>query len=167
MGSGKSTQGKKLASILRMGFADLDQYIQKKENKTVQFIFEEEGEKQFRDLETKYLNELIADKNGKVISLGGGTVCFNGNLESIKRSGMLIYIEMNAEDLAARLKRSRQNRPLLKNISPDELVDFISDKLKEREEYYRSAHLTIAGAEINLLQLKEEILIFKRNHAHQ
>jgi len=59
MGSGKSTHGKKLAGILKKPFVDLDQYIQNKENKTVQFIFDNEGENEFRKLETTYLKELI------------------------------------------------------------------------------------------------------------
>lgn len=157
MGCGKSTHGKKLAAILKQPFIDLDTYIQKQENKTVQFIFDNEGEELFRELETKYLNELIALKEPHVISLGGGTVCFNGNIEKIKAKGILIYIEMSAAALAERLKKSNQKRPLLKNVSPDNLIEFIEKKLKERNQFYTQAHITLKGISLNHIQLLQWI----------
>jgi shikimate kinase len=164
MGSGKSTHGKKLASINRQKFFDLDSYIQKKENKTVQFIFDNEGEEQFRELESKYLKELIAEPGGLVISLGGGTVCFNNNLKFIKENGVLIYIEMPAEELATRLKKSRQSRPLLKNVEAKDLPSFIERKLEERNKHYKAAHITVNGIEFNHLQLQQQINEFVKAH---
>lgn len=161
MGSGKSTQGKKLASLLRMRFVDLDSYIQKQEDKAIQSIFDEEGELHFRNLETKYLKELIEEKNDKVFSLGGGSVCFNNNLELVKKNGILVYIQMPPAALAERLSKSRQRRPLLKNLSPPELISFIESKLSEREKYYLSSHLKINGIDLKTEELKELILAFK------
>lgn len=164
MGSGKSTQGKKLASLLRMRYIDLDKHIQKLENKTIESIFETLGEKHFRDLETKYLKELVQEKNPKIFSLGGGTVCFNNNIEFIKSSGILIYINMTAAALSERLKKSKQNRPLLKNIHPDEINNFIEQKLKDRQLYYTQAHLTIEGINLTATDLNNAILQFKKHN---
>lgn len=158
MGCGKSTHGKKLAGILKLPFVDLDAYIQEKENKTVQFIFDNEGEKQFRELETKYLEELISKNSSHVISLGGGTVCFNNNIETVKKSGILIYIEMPAKALAERLQRSKQKRPLLKNVIPANIEQFIEEKLEERNKYYNQAHIIMSGINLNHMQLHQLIL---------
>jgi shikimate kinase len=163
MGSGKSTHGKKLASVLKYAFVDLDEYIQKSENKTIQFIFDHEGEEIFRDLEKKYLTELINKSENLVISLGGGTVCFNNNIELVKKNGLLIYIEMSPHSLADRLEKSRQKRPLLKKIPADQLFSFIEQKLSERNKYYHQAHLIMKGENLNYLELHRRIMENKRS----
>jgi shikimate kinase len=162
MGSGKSTHGKKLASVLKFPFVDLDEYIQRSENKTIQFIFDHEGEEVFRDLETKYLTELINKPESLVISLGGGTVCFNNNIELVKSSGLLVYIEMSPRSLADRLEKSRQKRPLLKNVPADELFGFIEKKLDERNKFYHQAHLVMKGENLNYLELHRLIIESKK-----
>lgn len=164
MGSGKSTQGKKLASLLRMRFVDLDSYIQKQEDKLIQSIFDDEGELHFRNLETKYLKELIEDKNDKVFSLGGGSVCFNNNIELIKKNGILIYIEMPTAALAERLNKSRKSRPLIKNLAAAELLSYVETKLAEREKYYLESHLKINGIDLKSEKLKELIFTYKSAH---
>lgn len=158
MGCGKSTHGKKMASILKCGFVDLDRYIQEKENKTIQFIFENEGEHEFRKLESHYLKEVIKKEEQHIISLGGGTVCFNNNLEVVKKNGILVYIEMPAKALAVRLQKSHQYRPLLNGLTPLQLPDFIENKLNERNQFYRQADIITDGVNINYLQLQRSIL---------
>jgi shikimate kinase len=161
MGCGKSTHGKKIAGLLKMPFTDLDAYIQKKESKTVQFIFDNEGESEFRKLETKYLIEVIGDKKEQVISLGGGTVCYNDNLSLIKGKGVLIYIEMPSSALAERLEKSKQKRPLLKNVPSSELSSFIEKKLEERNKFYRQANIIVNGIDLNHLQLHQLLIDYK------
>lgn len=162
MGCGKSTHGKKIARLLKMSFVDLDKYIQEKENKTIQFIFDHEGETEFRKLESHYLNEIINSDSGSVISLGGGTVCFNSNLNIIKEKGILVYIQMPPEALSDRLQNSKQKRPLLKNITSENLLSFIREKLKERDEYYLQADIIINGIDLNHLHLYK-LLIEQRD----
>jgi shikimate kinase len=161
MGCGKSTHGRKIASVLKMPFTDLDAYIQTKESKTVQFIFDNEGEEEFRTLETKYLSEIVNNPKPQVISLGGGTVCFNNNLELIKEKGVLVYIQMPAGALAERLQKSKQKRPLLKNLKADELELFIEKKLQERELFYKQADIIVDGINLNHLQLHQLLIDHK------
>jgi shikimate kinase len=160
MGSGKSTHGKKLATLLKRKFFDLDSYIQLKENKTISFIFENEGESVFREMEKKHLKELVASEENLVISLGGGTVCFHDIIDFIKANGTLIYIDMPVKALAHRLHNSPQPRPLLKNTTGEELEKLVNEKLKEREKYYHQAHLRVDGVNINLLKIAETIKNF-------
>jgi len=72
MGSGKSTIGKRLAENIEYPFIDLDSYIKKEGNKTIENIFQNYGEEYFRELETKSLKAIMND--GAVISCGGGIV---------------------------------------------------------------------------------------------
>ena len=52
--SGKTNIGKRVAKKTEFTFLDLDNYLADKENKSVAIIFAEQGEKTFRELETKY-----------------------------------------------------------------------------------------------------------------
>lgn len=164
MGSGKTTAGKKLAPILKTRFIDLDEYIEKKENRSIPVIFEEEGEAKFREIETRCLGEVIKLKEPHVISLGGGTICFNSNLETIKQKGLLIYIELPVEELAERIKESKTTRPLLKTLSDEELIKNIDEILHERKKYYEQAHVIINGLNLTPQLLQQKILAsYKEN----
>jgi len=154
MGSGKSTLGKKIAQKLDMPFYDLDAFIENQENKSISSIFESQGEEAFREMETKYLKQLIKNEVLAVIALGGGTLAFNNTIELIKSAGLLIYIELPPAALIKRLKASRDSRPLLKFISENELPEFIHQLLDERKKFYEQAHLKIRG-----INLKPENLI--------
>lgn len=153
MGSGKSTHGKKLAMALKRPFEDLDKYIQKKENKTIDFIFRHEGESAFREMETNCLKDLVMSKENLVVALGGGTVCFNNNIELIKQNGILVYIEMPVKALTERLKKSRQSRPVLKNATGEELETLIDTKLEERKRFYQQADVTVDGINLRIPDL--------------
>ncbi|MES2131262.1 MAG: shikimate kinase, partial [Bacteroidota bacterium] len=85
MSAGKTTHGKKLAKNIGYHFIDLDQYTEKKLGKAITELFAEVGEDEFRNIETTSLNECINDNQKTVIALGGGTPCFNSNLELIKK----------------------------------------------------------------------------------
>ncbi|HIF14924.1 MAG TPA: shikimate kinase, partial [Bacteroidetes bacterium] len=90
MGSGKTTIGKQLAKKLNYNFIDLDQYIEKALNTSVSSIFSDKGEPYFRDIETSYLKKALELKNS-VISLGGGTPCFNNNMDIINVHSKSIF----------------------------------------------------------------------------
>ncbi len=163
MGSGKSTAGKALATLLKTRCIDLDEYLEKKEGRTIPEIFESEGEVIFRELEKKYLSELLKLKEPHIISLGGGTVCFYDNLENIKTKGLLIYIELPVEILADRIKESKFTRPLLKELSTEALIKNITEILTERKKFYEQAHITVNGLILTPQLLKQKISAYSEN----
>ena len=148
MGCGKTTLGKKLAKHLNYNFIDLDSYIEKTTNKTITEIFENKGEKKFRIVEKESLME-VCKKDNLVIATGGGTPCFFDNMQTMLAKGICIYLKMEAEDLAERLKKEKNNRPLINQLTGNTLIDFISEKLMEREVFYKKAHHILTAKNIS------------------
>ena len=138
MGCGKSTFGKKLANQIGWDFIDLDNYIEEKEGKSIPLIFEENGEGYFRNLETKFLKEVIG-LNSCVISCGGGTPCFKSNMDLIKKNGASVYMKLSPAVLNERLKSEKSKRPLIASMTDSKMLTFIHDKLNERSEFYKRA----------------------------
>ena len=71
MGVGKSTVGRKLASLLRRDFVDADEAIVEAAQLSIPEIFEQFGEPYFRDGERRVIARLIEEGHG-VIATGGG-----------------------------------------------------------------------------------------------
>lgn len=159
MGSGKSFLGKQLASALHIPFVDLDEYIENHHKKTIAEIFDEVGEQAFRKWETDALHEcskvlLSYTEKGRaglnyagVVSCGGGTPCFHDNIHFMKAQGRTVWLNPPLDVLVLRLQKERAHRPLIADISPDTLTEFISERLNQRSPYYRQADLIISPAE--------------------
>lgn len=161
MGSGKSTYGKKLASLLNYSFIDTDEYICEKYQLSITELFKKYGEAEFRNIETTALHEICNSTTNNVVALGGGTPCFNSNLEFIKLNGLLIYIKLTPTQLYNRLENTKQNRPLLARKSKTELLNYITELLNNRTTYYEKAHIVLNGTNLNANQLKNYIDHFK------
>ena len=114
MGSGKSIIGKDLSKYLNLKFYDTDKEIELKTKKSINTIFEEEGESYFRDIEEKICIELLTNDNC-VISLGGGSIINKKIRKSIKQNSYSIYLQVKLNNLLNRLKSSKK-RPLLNKI---------------------------------------------------
>jgi shikimate kinase len=142
MGCGKSSVGKKIANKLGYNFIDLDGFIEKKAGISIPEIFVNEGEDYFRKLETYSLKE-IAALDRVVVSTGGGTPCFNNNMDLINSSGMSIYLKMSADTLFSRLRESKTERPLISKLDESELRTYVMEKLLERESFYSQAHFKV------------------------
>jgi shikimate kinase len=137
MGVGKSTIGKKMASILGYTFIDLDKEIEKQEGKSISTIFENEGEEYFRKLESQTLQSI--KQNKIIIATGGGTPCYNNNMEHIKMVGTSIYLKANSALIFDRIHHHIDKRPLLKGMNEEQLRTYIEHKIIEREPYYSRA----------------------------
>ncbi len=161
MGSGKSLTGPPLAKNLAYGFVDIDQVVEKIAQKSIQEIFDAEGEIGFRDLETQVLKE-IGKRHSLVVATGGGIVTRSENW-GILHQGVVIWIDPNREILLSRLKADQTVRPMLEN----NLIAKFDALLKERLPLYRESdlHLSVCSEspeEVALSILRElEFLIQK------
>ena len=156
MGCGKSTLGRRLAEHLDLQFVDMDHYIEERNLKTIPQIFEQEGEAEFRNKERKALEELSEFTN-IIIATGGGAPCFFDNIGLMNQSGKTIYLNIDPAILADRLLKSKTERPLIKGKSREELVAFIDENLKKRNEFYKQAKLQITEPDIELKELEKII----------
>jgi len=142
MGCGKSTLGRKLAQRLNLCFIDLDKYIEERNFRTIPSIFAEEGEEGFRLREKNALEE-IAEFENLVVATGGGAPCFFENMELMNRTGITLYLAPPVSELVERLLKSKNERPLIKGKSREELTRFIDENLKRRAPFYEKASIII------------------------
>jgi shikimate kinase len=142
MGAGKTTVGKALAKELGLTFYDLDWYITSRMRKTVGQIFEERGEEGFRQIERSMLHE-VAEFEDVVISCGGGTPCFFDNMEYMNQQAPVVYLKADPEVLYKHLAMSKNDRPLLRGKSQEELITFIREQLEKREPFYTKARYSL------------------------
>jgi len=123
MGSGKTVTGEKLAGYLKRPFLDLDEMIQKNAGMDIPQIFKQHGESFFRDIESASLKKIAASADC-VIATGGGSVLRPANVEHMRNTGKIIYLETSLPVLWERVKE-KQDRPLLHCGSPRESLGTI------------------------------------------
>jgi shikimate kinase len=152
MGSGKSTMGKKLAAALGWSFIDLDRKVEEYTGKSIPGLFEQYGEEYFRNVETEVLKSLES-VNDTVISTGGGTPCNDGNMDYMVETGLTLYLKLTPGQLRSRLHESSTERPLLKDLDYDSLLEFITGKLALREKWYNRAEITVEGMDLDIRSL--------------
>jgi shikimate kinase len=138
MGAGKTTIGKRLSKKLDLQFIDMDLFIENRYRKKIGEIFAEKGEEGFREIEKKTLLE-VAQFENVVISTGGGAPCFFDNMEVMNRSGQTVYLKVSVDELAMRLLKSKNSRPLIKSKNGDEVKKFVAENLAKRESWYNQA----------------------------
>ena len=156
MGSGKSTSGVQLASKLGYQFIDMDKFIETEYACSIPQIFEEKGEAEFRKMEHNALKKLM-DKDNIVIACGGGTPCYYGNIDLMNETGITVYIKMSVDALISRLITAKEERPLLKNKTQEELKIFITEQLEKREDFYHKAQYIIKGKNLKVNELVDFI----------
>lgn len=143
MACGKTHRGKRMAEELGMRFIDLDAYVVERENRSVAEIFSQSGEAVFRRLETFYLKEVCGLYEDFVLSTGGGTPCFNGNIGYMNGQGHTIFLDTDVDVITQRLIRGKHKRPMVCKLDDDEVRDFVCRHLEERLPFYRMAKETV------------------------
>ena len=156
MGSGKSYWRRKLAQTLGVPGLDLDEEIVRAEGRSIATIFTEDGEAAFRRLENQYLRMLSQQPNF-LLACGGGTPCNGDNMAYMNQQGLTVFLDVPAAVMAQRLRRNKQKRPLLKDLSDNELQDFIEQKMKERRPYYEQAALILNPIVFTLERFTQKI----------
>ena len=152
-GSGKSTLGNILSSLSGYALVDTDAIIVKLQNRSINNIFEKNGEEFFRTLETQVSKEISAfDK--QIISTGGGIVLKEKNLEYLKQNGVVFYLKTSVNTLLKRLEGDN-TRPLLKT---DDVKKKLENMLEIRGKLYEKADVTIETDKLTPEETAKEIL---------
>ena len=142
MCAGKTTLGRALAARLGYCFIDLDKIVEQKTQNTIPHLFAQKGEEEFRIIEQQILFETVkANRENAIIACGGGTPCYQDNLDFMKSHGFVIYLEVSPDILCERiLSTPTEARPLLPYRDPITLLRHIHILLANRKPYYESAH---------------------------
>ena len=98
----------------------------------------------------------VAEFEDVIISCGGGTPCFFDNIEYLNQQGDVVYLNASPEVLYKHLLMAKGERPLLKGKSPEELIEYITTHLKEREPFYSKAKYSL---DVNLMDNYDKINI--------
>lgn len=146
MGAGKTSVGRKLATLLSLDFIDIDQLVEQRTGVSINHIFEIEGEVGFRDRESKLLAE-ISDGRRAVVSTGGGIILRLANRLVMRKHGQVVYLRVPLNILWQRLKDT-QTRPLLQQIDPQAKLAQI---MLEREPLYANEADIIVEAGTDLV----------------
>mgnify|MGYP001161251245 FL=1 len=142
MGTGKTTIGKKLSSKLNLPFFDSDKEIELILGCSIHEYFRTNGENKFRALEEKIIIEKIKNNNDNsfIMSLGGGAYLNYNIRELINCVGISIWLNGNIDIIYNRLKKSRNERPLMLTFNTKEKLEKL---LKERILYYQTADIKV------------------------
>lgn len=154
MGAGKTTVGRIAAKKTHCRFIDTDAVIAEKAGKTVEAIFEDEGEDGFRERETAVLRAIAAEKN-RIVACGGGVVEREENIDLLRKSGTVIWLK---RDLEATLSHPRvRRRPLLRKD-----VRAIYPLMQRRAPLYERACHHIVENDGDLARVVGRVLFFTK-----
>lgn len=153
MGSGKTTIGKLLGEKLTLRSIDIDVIIEHNEKRTISEIFQNEGEKYFRNIERETIKKNFTNKD-LIISLGGGAFEDQLTQKLLLKNSTVIYLKTSPNVILERIKNNT-NRPLLKNQMTVEKIQSI---ILQRQKNYELANITILTDNKNTDKIVEEIL---------
>lgn len=134
MGTGKTTVSRLLAEQTGFELVDTDQEIAGQQKKSINEIFESQGEGYFRNLETELLREL-GTVRGKIVSCGGGMVLREENVRLMKESGVVVLLTACSRTIFSRVCQGTDRPVLNKNMS----VEYVEELLEKRKPYYERA----------------------------
>ncbi len=138
MGCGKSSIGKRLAARLGLPFVDADEEIEKAAAKTINDIFSDHGEDQFREGERKVIARLLG--NGpQVLATGGGAYMHADTRQKVRETAVSIWLRADLPILMRRVSK-RDTRPLLRTGNPEATMRKL---IETRYPVYAGADLTV------------------------
>jgi shikimate kinase len=153
MGAGKSSVGRKLASLLHLPFVDADDEIEKAAQMTIAEIFESFGEAYFRDGERRVIARLV-DGERKIIATGGGAFVNPQTREAILEKAIAVWLDSDVDVLVERVGR-KDTRPLLKNGNPREILARLRE---ERLPSYSEAPIHVTSGNTPHQRTVEQVL---------
>lgn len=131
MGCGKSSVGRRLAGLTGHKFTDTDDLVVQTEQRSISEIFAQDGEEYFRDAEQRALEGLVGT-TGVILSTGGGLILREANRETLKKIGVIAWLDADPGILFERASRSGK-RPLLQTENPRATFDAL---IAARQEIY-------------------------------
>ncbi|MGB7817571.1 MAG: shikimate kinase [Ornithinibacter sp.] len=109
-GSGKTTVGEALATLLGTPLHDTDRAVEEQQGRSISDIFVEDGEAAFRALERDEVARALEQETG-VLALGGGAPV-DPTIEALLAGHTVVFLDVGIADASRRVGFDR-SRPLL------------------------------------------------------
>ena len=142
MGAGKTSIGRRLATVLHLPFVDADVEIERAANLSIPEIFSHYGEAHFREGERRVVARLLSS-GPAVLATGGGAFICEETRARCREHGVTVWLKADVSVLLERV-RKKGNRPLLEKPDPDGVMRQL---LAEREPVYALADIAVASRE--------------------
>ena len=136
-GAGKSSIGRALAQRLGKLFVDTDTIVQERAGRSIRQIFEEQGERVFREHEARAVQAACLHENA-VISVGGGAIMNPDNAARLRDAGRIVWLRAAADVLWQRICGDEASGTQRPRLTPKGGLQEIVHKLAEREPVYKS-----------------------------
>jgi shikimate kinase len=166
MGAGKTSVGRKLATLLDFSFVDADHEIEEAAGCTIEDFFEMHGEAEFRKGEEKVIRRLLESGN-QVLATGGGAFMNSSIREAIAEHGISVWLRADLDILSKRTGR-RGGRPLLSGPNPEQVLQKLMD---ERYPTYAKADIVVdtsqESIDLTANNILESLTEFVQNNKHQ
>ena len=134
--TGKSTIGRRLASMLGFSFIDTDKIIENKCSQTITLIVKKKGWDDFRKIEKQILME-TADVKNYVIATGGGIILDPENLQFMKDNGTIVWLKAPVKTIISRIKRDIRSSDLRPSLTGGTIEDETESVLNQRIPLYK------------------------------
>ena len=144
-GSGKSTCGQALASVLGKPFIDSDQLIEEEQQRSFQSIVDAQGYRRLRAIEERILLKMPV-KN-QVIATGGSAVYSAQAMDRLQAAATIIYLKCSLATLQARI-----NNLETRGLAKDPEQDFAALYEERRPLYERYATHTLSMDSLTVQQ---------------
>ena len=160
MGTGKTSVGREVARRLGRRFVDVDDEIVAAQGRSIEAIFDSDGEDEFRRIERERLAE-VCRRDEQVVSTGGGVPEDDGNRRIMEENGFVVLLEARTDTLRRRLRLDAQGggppavRPMLKGSDP---MKRIGDLKARRQFSYSQAHWTVHTDRLSISDVAAEVV---------
>jgi shikimate kinase len=142
-GCGKTTVGKRLASLLGAPFFDSDALVEAREGRSVSAVFASEGEAAFRHKERETIRALLAREEPLVLAVGGGAFVQADTRDIILAHSVAVWLKPPFETLLTRTSR-KKTRPLLEGGDKRTILQGL---MESRYPAYAKAQVTVETRE--------------------
>lgn len=159
MGAGKSAIGRQLAALLELPFHDADNEIEQAAQRSIAEIFEEFGEPEFRRLEQRVIERLLAGPQ-IVLATGGGAWMNAETREATSRHAVSLWLSADLETLMERVGR-KSHRPLLQNDNPRAVMQRL---MAQRNPFYSKADVEVRSENLSKEMMTQRVV--EALHAH-
>ncbi len=166
-GSGKSTVGRELARLLGGECVDTDELIAREAGRSITTIFDEEGESGFRAREARVIRR-NASAPPAVISVGGGAVLDQRNVEALKAVATIVWLTAPVDVLRSRIETDPSTVASRPGLTGAGIGDEIKHLAAERESFHQNvADVIIDTSNATPEQIAREIVTRLRSNEWQ